>query len=262
MAKTDLRVCVLASGSKGNSIFVEGGGARVLVDAGLCGRELTARLESVGVGPETLDAILVTHDHRDHVSGVGVMARRYRLPVYSVYDTVRASEGVWGKISKITEIEPGSLFTVNDLELYPFSTPHDACESVGFIFKAGDKKGGIATDLGFVTRLVRECLRNCNILVVESNHDETMLIDGPYPWYLKQRIKGRAGHLSNRDCAELLGDIYHEGLQTVVLAHLSEVNNNPEIAYRSMMESMGARFHRAMNLSLAWQDRVGEMVVV
>ncbi|MDT8318329.1 MAG: MBL fold metallo-hydrolase [bacterium] len=262
MSKTDLRLCALGSGSKGNSIYIEGGGARVLVDAGLCGKELTSRLEAVGASPGDIDAILVTHNHRDHISGVGVMARRYNIPVYCAYKTIKAAERVWGKIEDINEIEAGNLFTVNGLELYPFSTPHDSAHSVGFIFKAGEKKGGIATDLGFVTRLVRESLKNCNILVLESNHDEKMLIDGPYPWHLKQRIRGREGHLSNGDCADLLDDIYHDGLQKVVLAHLSEENNRPDLAYDSILKKMGGRFHPELELSIAKQDRVGDMVEV
>ena len=262
MPKTDLRLCALGSGSKGNSIYIEGGGARVLVDAGMCGRELAARLEAVGAQANDLDAILVTHNHRDHISGVGVMARRYNIPVYSAYKTIKASEKIWGKVEDIREIEAGDLFSVKGLEFYPFSTPHDSAHSVGFIFKAEEKKGGIATDLGFVTRLVRESLKNCNILVLESNHDEDMLIDGPYPWHLKQRIKGREGHLSNRDCADLLDDIYHDGLQKIILAHLSEENNRPELAYDSILKKMGERFHPEVAVSIARQDRVGEMVEV
>lgn len=262
MPKTDLRLCALGSGSKGNSIYIEGGGARVLVDAGMCGRELAARLEAVGAQANDLDAILVTHNHRDHISGVGVMARRYNIPVYSAYKTIRASEKIWGKVEDMREIEAGNLFSVKGLEFYPFSTPHDSAHSVGFIFKAEEKKGGIATDLGFVTRLVRESLKNCNILVLESNHDEDMLIDGPYPWHLKQRIKGREGHLSNRDCADLLDDIYHDGLQKIILAHLSEENNRPELAYDSILKKMGERFHPEVAVSIARQDRVGEMVAV
>lgn len=255
-------MCVLASGSRGNSIYLEGGGAKVLVDAGLCGRELTSRLESAGAEPDSLDAIIVTHDHRDHTSGVGVMARRYKLPVFAAYKTVKASERIWGKVEEVFEIEAGSLFAVKDLEFYPFSTPHDSVQSMGFIFRAGEKKGGIATDLGFVTRLVRESLKRCNLLVVESNHDEEMLMDGPYPWYLKQRIKGKMGHLSNAECAGLLDDVYHDGLQGVVLAHLSEINNNPETAYRSVLGRMKKRFHPEVRVSLARQNRVGEMVEV
>ena len=262
MSKTDLRLCVLGSGSKGNSIYIEGGGARVLVDAGLCGRELTSRLEAVGAQADDLDAILVTHNHRDHISGVGVMARRYNIPVYSAYKTINASEKIWGQIKDISEIEAGTLFSINGLEFYPFSTPHDSAHSVGFIFKTGEKKGGIATDLGFVTRLVRESLKNCNILVLESNHDEDMLIDGPYPWHLKQRIRGREGHLSNSDCADLLDDIYHEGLQKIVLAHLSEENNRPDLAYDSLIKRMEKRFHPEVEVSIAWQYRVVEMVEV
>lgn len=260
--KIDLRLCALASGSKGNSIFIEGGDARILVDAGLTGKEIASRLNSIGIDPQSLDAILVTHGHRDHVSGVGVMARRYNLPVYTAYGTIKSSELMWGKIGNISEIEPGKTFSIKGMELYPFPTPHDAHQSVAFIFRAGEKKGGIATDLGFVTRLVRECLKNCHLLLVESNHEESMLIDGPYPWFLKQRVKGRMGHLSNTDCAELLEEIYHEELKHVVLGHLSEVNNDPQLAYNSVVEKMKNSLHPEMSISLAWQDRVGEMLCV
>jgi len=257
-----LRLCVLASGSKGNAIYIEGGGGRVLIDAGLSGMEITARLNSVGVDPESLNAILVTHSHRDHITGVGVMARRYNLPVYAAYGTVKASETCWGRIGDVREVEAGALFSINDLEFYPFPTPHDASHSIGFIFRADDKKGGVATDLGYVTRLVRESLKKCHILVIESNHDEEMLYNGPYPWPLKQRIKGRMGHLSNSDCARLLEDIHHEGLREVVLAHLSEINNSPDIAYNSITAGMKGRLHPDLKVSLARQDRAGVMVEV
>jgi phosphoribosyl 1,2-cyclic phosphodiesterase len=262
MAKTDLRLCVLASGSKGNSIYLEGGGARVLIDAGLTGKELTSRLLSVGVEPETLDAVIVTHDHRDHACAAGVMARRYGLPVYTGYGTVKASEAVWGRIEELREVEAGTVFSINGLEFYPFPIPHDAAEPMGLIFRAGDKKGGIATDLGFVTRLVRESLKRCNLLVVESNHEERMLMEGPYPWHLKQRVRGRMGHLSNLECAELLDDICHDGMEAVVLAHLSEVNNAPQVAYESVTGGMKSSFQPDINFSLACQNRVGKMIAV
>jgi len=255
-------VCVLASGSKGNSVYIEGGGTRVLVDAGLCGKEITRRLKSVGVEPEKLDAVLVTHGHRDHTSGVGVMSRRYGLPVYSAYRAVRSSEPYWGKIDKIYEIEPAQHFSIKELQFYSFPTSHDAAQSMGFIFKANEKKGGIATDLGFVTRLVRECLKKCHLLVIESNHDDTMLREGPYPWHLKQRIKGKTGHLSNADCGALLSDIFHENLKAVALAHLSEINNHPDRAYNSIVEIMKGRLHREIKLTLASQEKTGEMLQV
>lgn len=260
MATDDLKLCVLASGSKGNSIYIEGGGARVLIDAGLSGKNLSARLDSVGLNPESLDAIIVTHDHHDHTSGAGVMARRYKLPIYSGYGTITSSEKRWGKVEDIQEIEAGAIFAIKDLEFYPFSTPHDAAEPMGFIFRGGDKKGGIATDLGFVTRLVRESLKSCDLLVVESNHDEQMLMDGPYPWHLKQRVRSRMGHLSNVECAGLLDDINHNDLKGVVLAHLSEVNNDPQVALRSLTKNMKTKLPFEANLSLAWQDRAGEML--
>jgi len=253
-------VCVLASGSKGNSIYVEGGGARVLVDAGLCGKELTRRLNSIGAEPEKLDAVIVTHGHRDHTSGVGVLSRRYRLPVYSAYSAVKTSESYWGKVEKIREIEPGQDFCIKGLQFYAFPTSHDSPQSMGFIFKANQKKGGIATDLGFVTRLVRECLRKCDIMVLESNHDDAMLIEGPYPWHLKQRIKGKEGHLSNADCAALLKDIFHDDIKGLALAHLSEVNNRPDTAYSSVLSAIKERLHPDIKLTLASQNRAGEML--
>lgn len=255
-------MCVLASGSRGNSVYVEGGGARVLVDAGLTGKEITHRLKSVGVEPEALDAVIVTHGHKDHTSGVGVMSRRYDLPVYSAHSTVKSSEPYWGKIDKIYEIEPTQQFSIKDLQFYSFPTSHDAAQSMGFIFKANEKKGGIATDLGFVTRLVRESLKNCHILVIESNHDDTMLMNGPYPWHLKQRIKGKTGHLSNADCGALLSDIFHENLKNVALAHLSEINNSPDSAYNSIVDIIKDRLHPDIKLTLASQKRVGEMMQV
>ena len=219
-------------------------------------------MRSVGVDPEGLDAILVTHDHRDHASGVGVASRRFRIPVYAAYETIRSSESRWGRIDEIREIEAGTLFSVRDLQFYPFPTPHDSTHSVGFIFRAGDSKGGIATDLGFVTRLVRESLKKCRILVVESNHEEEMLIEGPYPWRLKQRIRGRTGHLSNADCAALLDDVFHDDLKCVVLAHLSEVNNSPQVAFESVTGRMKKTLHPDIKISLARQDGAGEMLEV
>ena len=251
---------MLASGSKGNSIYIESAGARVLIDAGLSGKELLARLDSIAVDPDTLDAIIITHDHRDHTSGAGVMARRYKLPIYTGYGTIKASEQLWGKVEEIQEIQAGALFSINDLEFYPFSTPHDAAEPMAFIFRAGDKKGGIATDLGFVTRLVRESLKSCDLLVLESNHDEQMLMDGPYPWHLKQRVKSRMGHLSNVECAGLLDDINHDGLKGVVLAHLSEVNNDPQVAFQSVTKNMKTKLPPEVGLSLSWQNRAGKML--
>lgn len=188
------------------------------------------------------------------------MARRYDLPIYTGYGTITAAEKRWGTVKDIKEIEAGKLFAIKDLEFYPFSIPHDAAEPMGFIFRAGDKKGGIATDLGFVTRLVRESLKSCSLLVLESNHDEQMLMDGPYPWHLKQRVRSRMGHLSNVECAELLDDINHENLKGVVLAHLSEVNNDPQLALQSVTKSMKSSFSSETSLSLGWQNRVGEML--
>jgi len=226
-----VRTCVLASGSRGNAVFIENGDTRVLVDAGLSARELSTRLEQVGVSPATLDAILVTHEHRDHCQGLGPLARRYALPVYLHPETLKALGDV-GRLPEVREFDTASTIRLRDLEIDAFPITHDAAHTVGFTFTGDEGKIGLATDLGMVTRLVRQRLDHCRVLIVEANHDEEMLLRGPYPWPLKQRVRGTHGHLSNHDAAQLLGDLLWQGLEGVFLAHLSETNNQPQLAFR------------------------------
>ena len=222
-----MNVCLLASGSKGNSLLISSGHTRLLIDAGLSARELCRRLALTGVAPEDLDAVLVTHEHIDHVRGLGVLCRRYRLPVYLHHAT---AVSLTDRPERVIEFETGTELPVGDLGIRAFPVTHDAQAPVGFTVSGPAGKVGVATDLGIATRLVAEELRHCRTLVLESNHDEEMLRDGPYPWPLKQRIKGNHGHLSNRDSADLLGTLCWEGLETVFLAHLSETNNHPGLA--------------------------------
>jgi phosphoribosyl 1,2-cyclic phosphodiesterase len=224
-----VRVCLLASGSKGNAIFVEAGGTRLLIDAGLSARELTSRLASIGVEGSEIDAILITHEHTDHTRGAGTLARKLKVPLLASYPTSRECSRLFGK-TKCVEFESGYPFAVNDIQIDPFPITHDACDPVGFLIESHEGKIGVATDLGCATALVRDKLKGCRMLVLESNHDEEMLINGPYPWHLKQRIRSRHGHLSNEDSAALLDEVIHEGLSAVFLAHLSEVNNDPAVA--------------------------------
>lgn len=224
-----MKVCLLASGSKGNSLLISYGRTRLLVDAGLSARELCRRLALVGVAPEELDAVLVTHEHVDHVRGLGVLSRRHRLPVYLHHATV-ATLADNQHPERVIEFDTGQELSIGELGIRPFPITHDAQAPVGFSVSGPAGKVGIATDLGIATRLVAEELRRCRILVLESNHDETMLRDGPYPWPLKQRIRGNHGHLSNCDSAALLETLCWEGLEAVFLAHLSETNNLPELA--------------------------------
>lgn len=224
-----MKLCLLASGSKGNSIFLESGKTRLLVDAGCSGREICRRLASKGLAPETLDAILLTHEHSDHISGAGVLSRKLKIPVILSYRTLEATKAHFHKTERM-EFQPGERFAYRDVMIDPFPITHDACDPVGFVVESSEGRCGVATDLGIATRLVREQLKGCRALVLESNHDEEMLMNGPYPWHLKQRIKSRHGHLSNNESVDLLKDVIHEGLEGVFLAHLSEVNNHPDKA--------------------------------
>jgi len=226
-----VRTCLLASGSRGNAVFVESGDTRLLIDAGLSARELSRRLGQIGVSPDSLDAVLVTHEHRDHCQGLGPMARRYSLPVYIHPETLKALGDI-GQLPEIREFDTASTISLRDLEIDAFPITHDAANTVGFTFTGSDGKIGLATDLGKTTRLVQQRLQHCRVLIVESNHDEEMLLQGPYPWPLKQRVRSTHGHLSNRDAAQLLGDVLWEGLEGVFLAHLSETNNQPQLAFR------------------------------
>ncbi len=224
-----MRVCLLASGSKGNSLLVESGQTRILVDAGLSAREIRKRLALVGVEAESLNALLITHEHSDHVRGLGPLVRQLGLPVYIQTDLARALPDV-GRLECVHEFVDGESFTVRDLTISPFAITHDSLAPVGFSLEGEQGKVGIATDLGVATRLVADCLKHCRALVIEANHDEELLRDGPYPWALKQRVRSNHGHLSNIAGSSLLQGLLWAGLETVFLGHLSETNNRPELA--------------------------------
>lgn len=230
-----MKICLLASGSKGNSILVESGKTRLLIDAGLSARELRKRLDSVGVEAESLDALLITHEHGDHVRGLGPLVRQLDLPVYLQTDLARKLPDV-GKPECVQEFVDGEEFTIKDLTIRPFAITHDCLAPVGFTLDGELGKVGVATDLGIVTRLVTECLQDCRALVLETNHDEELLRDGPYPWKLKQRVRSNHGHLSNNAAGNLLQNLLWNGLETVFLGHLSETNNRPDLAVEVVRE--------------------------
>ena len=219
-------VCVLGSGSRGNAIYVSDGATSILVDAGFSARDIDRRMRSRGLDPACLNAILVTHEHSDHVRGIERMVRRHHLPVYLTAGTRREA----AQLHPLPAIHPfacGTEFRINTLAIRPFSVAHDARDPAGFTIGSNGIRIGIATDLGHVTAMVREHLRSCRMLILEANHDPEMLMGGPYPWFLKQRIRGRTGHLSNQESGRLVADLLHPGLKRVVLAHLSETNNTP-----------------------------------
>ncbi len=240
---SSVRVCLLASGSRGNSALIEADGCRVLVDAGLSGREIERRLATLELSGDDLHAILVTHEHHDHVGGVGPLARRYNLPVYVDQQTYAALPNL-GKIENLQLFTAGDQFSCRDLTISSFSTTHDAINPVGYVVSSAEGKIGYATDLGMPTRLVSDQLKQCRVLVLEANHDEQMLLDGPYPWPLKQRIRGRHGHLSNNESRRLLQDICWPGLEALFLAHLSEENNCPDLVAETFSQLMQQYGHR------------------
>ncbi|MDY0040977.1 MAG: MBL fold metallo-hydrolase [Desulforhabdus sp.] len=227
---------VLSSGSKGNAILVCSARTRILVDAGLSGKELVRRMDASEVQARNLDALVVSHEHQDHVRGIGVLSRRFDLPVYLSQGTLEQLPSQIGQLTHLQLFHPGTSFMVGDLQLRPFAVSHDAGEPSGFIIENGDTRLGICTDLGTATHLVKTRLQECHGLVIEANHDTDMLLKGPYPLHLKQRIRSRHGHLSNGDSCDLLKSIYHEALQAVVFAHLSEVNNHPDLVSQTFLE--------------------------
>lgn len=255
-----LSVCVLASGSKGNAIYISDGQTAILMDAGLSGVEIQRRMETAQLDIQDLKAIVVSHEHSDHVRGVGVMARRYHLPVYINQATAAAASGQLGRIDDMRYYDIGQSFTIDRLVVHPFAISHDAADPAGFTVAQNGRKIGIATDLGIATGMVKQHLKACSVLVLEANHDPTMLTEGPYPWPLKQRIKSRNGHLSNQASRDLLGEIKHDGLCHVILAHLSEVNNTPEKA----LEAVHQAIHKEdqLKLHVAGQERCSDLVVL
>lgn len=223
-----VKVCVLASGSSGNCTFFASSRTRLLVDAGLSRREICARLAAIGEEPEKLDAILISHEHSDHVAGLPRMAKLLGIPIYLTRLT--APTIAWnGCEARVETFQAGTRISIGDLEIDTFTTPHDAVDPLAFAIRAEGVKIGLVTDLGYIPESVKYQLRGTDMLVLESNHDLEMLKVGPYPWSVKQRVMGRNGHLSNDAAAQFLRNGLAGSTSVVVMAHLSENNNHPEL---------------------------------
>jgi len=231
-----VKISVLASGSRGNSIYVATPKVRLLIDVGLSAREIERRLGLIGVRAEDVDTVLVTHEHGDHVHGLGPLSRRHGLTVYLNRATFENLPDRVGHLADRVEFTTGQAFSIGDLTIHPFSVSHDASDPVGLTLANGESKVGICTDLGKATRLVHHHLRECRLLLLEANHDAEMLTRGPYSWALKQRIRSTSGHLSNEEARELFTRVVGETLEQVILAHLSEVNNRPERALEAFAQ--------------------------
>lgn len=241
-------VSVLASGSRGNCAMVQSSATRILVDAGLSCRETFKRLKSAGEDPRSLSAIVITHEHSDHVNGLLVLAKKLKIPIFMTGAThqawsraVRDAVGERPEISQLELFSAGRRFQIGDIEIMPFTIPHDAADPVGFTFRAEGVKVAFATDLGYVPASICDHLRSCDVLLLESNHDVEMLRVGPYPWSVKQRVASRVGHLSNAALAQFLHNDYDGSAAYIVLAHLSEQNNHPEVARLAAEKALGNR---------------------
>ena len=255
-ADYNLAVCVLASGSKGNAIYISDGSSAILIDAGLSATEIKRRLKSRGLNPKDLNAIVVTHEHSDHIQAVGVLSRQLKLPIYLSRNIEKKASGR-NSLHETRTFHSGSTFQINNLAVHPFAVSHDAVDPVGFTIGQNGSRIGVATDLGTVTPHVKEKLKHCHLLILEANHDPDMLINGPYPWYLKRRIRSRSGHLSNGQSKRLLMELQHKGLEHVILAHLSQTNNAPQKVLAEVSEALTRCNPR---LTVASQHRCGEVI--
>lgn len=235
-----MQLHVLASGSTGNAVLIELGGRKLLIDAGISARRIERGLAEVGIQVAELDGVLLTHEHSDHIKGIPVLVKRHRVPVYARPATWDAMPGQ-AKIPSECRRDLGDSLDMGPVKIVPFPTSHDAADPVGFCFYYKDIKWVLATDLGVVTRQVAEALSYAEVAVLESNHDVEMLQSGPYPYFLKQRIRGTKGHLSNHEAGQILAYVPRPPVMQVFLAHLSQHNNHPHLAERTVREVLNLK---------------------
>ena len=252
-----ITVSVLGSGSRGNATFIRTERLRLLIDAGMSRKEIAKRLEMIGEEPDGIDAVLITHEHNDHASGLRTLVKELPVQVFLTWGTISALHAEEYELNgaQIVPVQPGVPFIAGDAQILPFSVPHDAAEPVAFSITCGAVKVTQLTDIGFMPDLVAERLRGSHMLILESNHDLEMLRVGPYPWNLKQRLMGRFGHLSNMAVGRFIRE-QHDGLaEHFVLAHLSSKNNHPELARQEAARALGHRGWSADRLQVTSQDQ-------
>ena len=249
-----IRFSVLGSGSNGNACYVETDNVRVLIDAGFSCREIERRLKLLGRTPSDLDALIITHEHMDHIKGAGPLARRFQIPVYANHKTFQNGLKVLGNLTSPVVIHTGQTLSMDGLTIETFTKCHDAADPIGLVLSSGGIRIGLVTDLGRSTRMAEDRLKGCRVLIMEFNHDLDMLERGPYPLALKRRIRGSEGHLSNNQAGDLLRTVCDGGLRHLVLAHLSEINNNPEAAYNEARTALEDRGIRDTSVLVSRQD--------
>ena len=264
----EMYFCPLFSGSSGNALFCQYGDTRLLIDAGKAGKKIEGALEQIGIAPDSLDGVLVTHEHSDHILSVGVLARKYHLPVYATQETWRAMMGKIGKVSGdlIRTIQSGRSFWLGEIGVEPFGIPHDAADPVGYRLWGGNISVSTATDLGEFTDNIYSCISGSTLILLESNHDPDLLRANPkYSQQLKTRILGNLGHLSNAACAGALMRLIGAGTKHVVLGHLSEENNTPTLARKVSEEAMtreGIRPGQDVQLEIALREEVSSIFML
>lgn len=261
MSHRNLKIALLASGSSGNCILVDSGSARILVDAGISCKRIEGGLISLGVDPASIDAIFITHEHTDHISGLEVFQKRYHRKIFATAGTMKAVEET-SKISTHCEVNivaQQSETFFGDTSVTTFMTDHDAAEPFGVEINFPGRKVCVATDLGYVNKAVFDHMKNSNVIILESNYDEKMLVNGSYPWYLKKRIMGKRGHLSNRDSSEALVGLNWEGLSDVFLAHISRENNTHDIVYDNALKAFSGE-PCSPAIHLTYHDRMSECI--
>lgn len=262
-----MRFSVLGSGSKGNSTFVESGSTSLLIDVGFTGVEIERRMNAIGADPSALSAILVTHEHGDHVKGVGVLSRKYNLPVFANRLTAEAGGKSFGNLSEFREFSTGESFQLHNLRIHPFAINHDTADPVGFTINDGMLSLGYCTDTGMVSRLIHHHLSQCSGLVLECNHDLEMLRNGSYPPALQQRIRSKMGHLANPEAAKFIRQIASQKLSRIVLAHISESNNRHTLVSdtaRQLVEEIQqvSSSHPSFSISIAYQEQPTELFTI
>ena len=249
-----MRLSILGSGSSGNSIFIEVDGIKLLIDAGFSGKKMEEKLVAIGEKIENIAAILITHEHGGHISGAGILSRKYGIPIYITKESYEVCSHKIGKVEKYNLKFIEEEFVLEKIKIIPFDVMHDATRTIGFRIetKAG-KKIAIATDLGYIDNIVRNGFQNVDIMVIETNYDYNMLMKCSYPWDLKARVKGRNGHLSNNDAARFIREMYHENLRKVYLVHVSKDSNSYDVAFDTVEEEL-KRCGLKIEMEISYQD--------
>jgi phosphoribosyl 1,2-cyclic phosphodiesterase len=248
--------CPLASGSKGNCIYFGTRKTKILIDAGLSAAATERKLSQIGVSLEEIEAILISHEHTDHISGLKTLALRYKIPVFANAETAKSIYMTLGSCPQFKIFSTGESFAFEDIEIHPFSVQHDTVDPVAFILKTGGVKVGICTDLGFASTLVRSYLRGCDYLMVEANHEPSMVHASRRPQIYKQRVLSRSGHLSNEACAALLAEVMENNLKHIHLAHLSSECNSEITALETVKRKIG----EAVEITIAPQHDIGKPI--